>query len=214
MPKSDKSISEFAQPIPKPSELLDVALSRPTVTDPRETDAPEKERALAVTDTGLADRIEGFSSRTHDYVWSALTFAEQKAAFIFTADTAFLGYLLSSGALQVMTTRHARWDWRTYLALSAIVLLLGSIANALSAVMPRLGGNAAGLIYFNAVARRSKDEYLSDVMGSSRTELARGTLEHCHELARIARVKYNEIRLGAWLAIFGFAVGLIYIGSK
>ena len=155
------------------------------------------------------ESMESFSSHTHEYLAKSVEFGEQKAAFVFAVDTAFLGYLFSLGVVEPLFTAH-RWSAQTCLGVSSIALLLVSVAIAVAAVLPRLAGNPAGLIYFGNIASRSRDAYVNDVIRCSPNELVKATLEHCYELATIARSKHHKVRLSAWFGILGFVSGLAY----
>jgi Family of unknown function (DUF5706) len=170
----------------------------------------ERERSGGIAGTRTAEQaIATFSSDTHEYLSGQIEFGEQKAAFVFAADTAFLGYLFSLGVVEPLFMAH-RWSAQTYFGVSSIVLLLISVAIAVAAVLPRLAANPSGLIYFGNIASRTKETYVRDVVGSSPEALVKAVLEHCHERATIARSKHLKVRFSALFAIPGFLSGMAY----
>jgi hypothetical protein len=84
---------------------------------------------------------------------------------------------------------------------------------AIYVVMPRLGGNSSGLIYFRAIAtRKNSEQYVAEVVSASDASLNVALAEHLYELSRIAARKYEHLRIGMWLGGLGFLIGLAYIG--
>ena len=169
--------------------------------------------ALKGTEDGTT--TGSFLTLTHGYLWSAITFAEQKAAFVFAADSAFLGYLTSSGLLKTILT-HAPSSWRfaEYFGIVATASFLASIILVLSVVVPRLGGAARGVIYFNAIADRpSADSYAADVIRLDDFGRTREILHHCYEVAVICRRKYAGVRLAMLFGAIGLICGLGYVSG-
>jgi len=153
-----------------------------------------------------------FMSLVHSYLWSAVTLADQKAAFVFAVDSAFLGYLLSAGALRQLRTPGI-WHLPQLLALVSLVFLGVSIGGVVSVVMPRLGGKSSGLIYFKAVAaRKNSERYVLDVLSSTDSSLNAALAEHSYEVARISTQKYRHLRFAMWVGVVGFLAGLVFIG--
>ena len=154
-----------------------------------------------------------FMSLVHSYLLSGITLADQKAAFLFAADSAFLGYLLSRGLLRQLTPGNASWLLPEWLAFGCLVALGISIGTAIYVVMPRLGGNSKGLIYFGAIAaRKDSEQYVADVLSSTEASLDVALAEHSYEVARISNRKYRHLRFGMWVGALGFLAGLAYIG--
>jgi len=194
-----------------PADLADASLTRNgAMKSESYVSFRERERTGGMAGTRTAEQaIETFSSDTHDYLSGQIEFGEQKAAFVFAADTAFLGYLFSLGVVEPLFTVH-RWSAQTYFGVSSILLLLISVAIAVAAVLPRLAANPSGLIYFGNIASRTRETYIREVIGSSPEDLVKAVLEHCHELATIARSKHVKVRFSALFAIPGFLAGMIY----
>lgn len=149
----------------------------------------------------------------HSYLWSSVTFADQKAAFLFASNSAFLGYLLSNGALRQLKPPVTAWQVPQWLSLASLLFLGASIAMAIYVVMPRLGGKQSGLIYFKAIAnRKNKEQYVAEVLSSSDSALGIALAEHSYEVATIATRKYKHLQIGIWVGVVGFLSGLAYIG--
>lgn len=209
MSTPQQPVAPTPQPAEAPAQLAGLTIpSSPGVTS---TTADAKESVLATPKVG-SEQFSSFISLVHSYLWSSVTFADQKAAFLFAIDSAFLGYLLSNGLLRKMT--HVQtWQFLQWLSLVSLVSLGLSIGMAVYVVMPRLGGNRGGLIYFMAIAsRRNREAYVAELLSSSDSSLSSALAEHSYEVARIATRKYRNLRLGVWVGIIGFASGLVYIG--
>jgi hypothetical protein len=146
-------------------------------------------------------------------LWSSVAFADQKAAFLFAADSAFLGYLLANGLLRQLRRSISAWQLSHWLSLASLLFLGLSIGLAIYVVMPRLGGSRSGLIYFRAIAsRKDKETYVADVLSSSDSSLSSALAEHSYEVACIASLKYRYLQVGIWIGALGFLSGLGYIG--
>lgn len=209
MSAPQQPIASAPEPTAAPAQLAGLTISpSPGVTS---TTADAKESVLTTPKVGSA-QFSSFISLVHSYLWSSVTFADQKAAFLFAIDSAFLGYLLSNGLLREM--RHTQaWQLAQWLSLTSLVFFGLSIGMAIYVVMPRLGGNRTGLIYFMAIAsRRNREAYVAEVLSSSDSSLSSALAEHSYEVARIATRKYRNLRFGVWVGIIGFVSGLLYIG--
>src|SRR5579863_1797470 len=141
-------IQQAQLPTDPPPELEGLSLPHPTPSPG--TPAGTKDSASAPPPPQPS--YFSFSSLAHSYLWSAITLADQKAGFLFASSSAFLGYLMSDGILRQLRANNPGWPRLT--AACALVLLLMSIGLSINVVMPRLGGNSGGLIYFKAIAGR------------------------------------------------------------
>lgn len=167
----------------------------------------------ALQESQVQSSAWNFSAFVHGYLWSTVTFAEQKAAFVFTVETAFLAYVVSQGALRGMRVRPLNWTANEWLAISSVAFLLVSLITTVSVVMPRLAGARTGLIYFNAIAaRQTANQYISEVFECK--DLSRATLEHCHELSGICRRKYAGVQWAILIGLLGFVTGFVWIIRK
>jgi hypothetical protein len=152
-------------------------------------------------------------SLVHSYLGSVIAFADQKAGFLFAADSAFLGYLLSRGLLRQLAPENGRWLLHEWLAFGCLISLGISIGAAIYVVTPRLGGNNRGIIYFRAIAtRKNSEQYVTEVLSPTDASLNVALAEHSYEMARISDRKYRYLRFGVWIGALGFLDGLAYIG--
>ncbi len=204
-PSSDTSV-----PSAPPSALAGMTLSRPTSDAANDPNAKEP---LSSARLAASPQLFPFMSLVHSYLWSAITLADQKAAFLFAADSAFLGYLLSHGLLRQLTRGNAFRLLPEWLALGCLVSLGISVGEAIYVVMPRLGGNSRGMIYFREIAaRKNSEQYVKDVLSSTDSSLNVALAEHSYEVALISNRKYQHLRFGMWIGVLGFLAGLTYMG--
>lgn len=210
MSSPQQPFSDTSGPSAPPSELAGMTLSRP-LSDP--VSDPNTKEPLSSSRLAASPQLLPFMSLVHSYLLSAITLADQKAAFLFAADSAFLGYLLSRGLLRQLTPGNASWLLPEWLAFGCLVSLGISIGAAIYVVMPRLGGNSRGIIYFRAIAaRKSSEQYVTDVLSSTDSSLNVALAEHSYEVARISSRKYQHLRFGMWIGALGFLAGLAYVG--
>jgi hypothetical protein len=208
-PQQPLSDPSDTSPAPPP-ELARMTLSRPhsepaTGLDTKEPSSPPRPAA--------SQQFFPFMSLVHSYLGSAITFADQKAAFLFAADSAFLGYLLSRGLLHQLAPKNGSWLLLEWLAFGCLISLGISIGAAIYVVTPRLGGNDRGIIYFGAIAaRKNSEQYVTEVLSSTDSSLNAALAEHSYEMARISKRKYRHLRFGVWVGALGFLAGLAYIG--
>jgi hypothetical protein len=208
MTEKDNPIADQSEKLPKAPELAGASLEKPPVS--RMVVGKQKEPAAPVSpDARFAPETRfPFGSFVHEYIWGSILLAEQKAAFIFAADTAFIGYLVATiptdfGHLQMSLMA---------ILVCAFSLLIGSISATVSIVMPRLGGDLRGMIYFKAVASRpTAADYMSEVLRANRPELDSATMQHIYEIATICTRKYERVRWALWLGLFGFIAGFLWI---
>jgi hypothetical protein len=211
MPSPQQSLTPgAAESMAPPRELADLALAQPpaggaTVASAKEPASP----ALSST----APQLPQFMSLVHSYLLSMITLADQKSAFVFTADSAFLGYLLAAGLLHQLQAPPSSWAVRQWCGAMALAFLVCSIAAIINVVMPRLGGKARGLIYFKAIAaRKGSQQYAMEVLSSADPSLSVALAEHSYEVARISTRKYRSLQFGIWVGILGFLAGFIFVG--
>jgi hypothetical protein len=192
-----------------------VQLANSTIHQPsgETAGAPATKEPSSAAGKGQCEQLQSFMSLVHSYLTSAITFADQKAGFLFATDSAFLGYLLSNGLLLRLKTPVSAWHLVQWSSVASLLLLGASNVMAVVVVMPRLGGRHTGLIYFKAIAsRKRRSEYVSDLVSSTHSSLNAALSEHCYEIAGIATRKYTHLRTGMWLGALGFLCGRAYIG--
>jgi Family of unknown function (DUF5706) len=210
MSSPQQPFSDTSGPSAPPSELAGMTLSRPP-SEP--ISAPNTKEPLPSARQAASQQFFPFMSFVHSYLSSAITLADQKAAFLFAADSTFLGYLLSRGIIRQLSPGNVSWLLPEWLALGCLMSLGISIGAAIYVVMPRLGGNSRGLIYFKAIAaRKNSEQYVTDVLSSTDSSLNVALAEHSYEVACISNRKYQHLRLGMWIGALGFLAGLAYIG--
>lgn len=209
-PPPPDSISDSPSAAAPPPDLAGLALPAPVVVH----GPPEDDRAAAASPTQKALDVLPFATHEHGYLWSNISFSEEKAAFVFAVETAILGYVASEGAMAEVLRAPSKWDAHSFLALACLGLLVVSLSIILSAVLPYVGGNARGLVFWGAVSEHTSGvDYVNDVRSRSDTN-GDEVLLHCYELARICRGKYAKIRLAILIGGCGFLSAIFWIGTK
>lgn len=207
MSKTDNPISDQSEKMPNPPELKGASLSKSSLLP---TVIKDEKESVTTDIEAFSENRFPFGSFVHNYVWASIQFAEQKAAFVFAVDSAFLGYLVTtipSNLLQIAPLQQV-------LIASALMLLGSSIAAVLTVIMPRLGGDFKGIVYFGAISKRATAaEYSTEVLRANRSELDSATAQHIYEIAVICTRKYKRIRWAIWLGLFGSLAGLLWLAT-
>lgn len=211
MSEDNNPISTKSEALPAPTELSGASLNsslpaaQPTTS---EKESPRTTSLPSIRDQG--HRFE-FLSFVHDYVWANLQFAEQKAGLVFAADTAFLGYVVStipSNFAKLILAEQC-------LFLATIVVLITSIGLIVSVVIPRLGGDRKGLIYFGAISHRVEGaDYTEEVLRATQPEVDSAVATHIYEIARITTRKQILVRWAVLTGLVGFLLGLFWLATQ
>ena len=96
------------------------------------------------------EQFQSFMSLVHSYVMSAITFADQKAGFLFATDSAFLGYLLSNGLLLRLKAPVSAWHLVQWASIASLLLLGASNVNGCSRRDATPRGKAYGTDLFQS----------------------------------------------------------------
>jgi hypothetical protein len=208
MSGTDNPIADQSEKLPKPEELAGASFDKPSVLSPalkneKETVAPTS----ADMQAGPKDRFQ-FGSFVHDYVRAHILLAEQKAAFVFAADIAFVSYLVTTIPSDFVHTPRLQQG----LIISALLFLLFSLGAVIAVVTPQLGGDLRGLIYFKAISNRpTAGDYTADVLRANQPELDTAITQHIYEMAGICARKFGRVRWAILLGLCGFATGLAWL---
>ena len=208
MPEQDNPISEQSEKLPKPTELTGVFLDKSLPVSTPVKNEKESFQAPAAEPQSTHEEKFSFLSFVHEYVWANTLFAEQKAAFVFAADTAFLGYLVSTIPSHVLGLGRLQQG----LIITALGSLILSIATVVSIITPRLGGHLKGLIYFGAISTRtSAADYISDVLRANQPQFDAAIAHHIYEIAVICNRKQRRIRWAILFGMIGIVVGMLWL---
>lgn len=208
MTDSDNPIVDQKETVPSPAQSVDETLRLSIASQRGSAGGKESVNPQEVASgTAACDRFL-FGKFVHDYTWGNILLAEQKAAFVFAAETAFVGYLITKIPANFV---HLGMPEKVFIVLTFVLMGL-SVSAVAMAVVPRLGGDLRGLIYFKAVASRSvPEEYTRDALRASKSELDAETMQHNYEMAKICVGKFEFVRRAIWLGICGFASGLAWL---
>ncbi|NTZ08624.1 Pycsar system effector family protein [Burkholderia metallica] len=168
------------------------------LTTPQVSATPTSSDAKTQPPTETANPITyKFAAESHDYMREYIRNADQKAVFYFTICSALLAFEHTQSWSLRWTKFPTTWgivDLTTFVSMAGLAL---SAAAFLLVVLPRLGGSPRGLIFFRSVANyESSNDYISDVVKRSESDLASEKLRHCYELSKIASSKYIWIGYG------------------
>ena len=157
-----------------------------------------------------AAELATFANDVHGYLRQNITWADQKAGFIFAGASAFLAYLESRHAFDFLRG-DAPFRARHILLIAAAVSLLIAAAAAFATYWPRLKGMRAGLVFWGAIAANpSPRAYVDRVQEKTGRDLAVAKLEHSHELAKICEQKFKWADAATRFGVIGFSLAILY----
>ncbi len=163
-------------------------------------------------ETSLLRSTSEFASGVHSYINDYIRLADQNAAFLFAAVGATLAFLNARGVTKLWIKDPITWSLSEGLAFFAVVGLLASATASAIVLLPRKKGSRTGLVSWGAISKcRSADEYARLVWATEAPKLTEAKLEHCFELSRVCRHKYNALAWGLWSGGIGFVATLLHL---
>ncbi len=171
---------------------------------PRKRTTPETEKKN--------DAADKFASDVHTYIRQYIQIADQKAAFLFAGVAAMTAFLHGRGITKLWLKDPRLWNLPDAIAFIAVTgLLLGALL-AIYVVLPRLGGAARGIVFWNAITNFANGkEYASHVQKCDPAELAGAKLEHCYEIASVCQRKYRIVAWALWCGGAGLIASVVYL---
>ena len=150
-----------------------------------------------------AAELTTFANDVHGYLRQNVTWADQKAAFMFAGSVGLLAYLNARQAFGFLRG-DVLFEWpHTILAAAAICLLITAFS-AFVTYWPRTKGMRAGLVFWGAIAKNESDgAYVERVRDKTAVELATAKLEHSYELAKICERKFKWVDAATRFGIAG-----------
>ncbi len=152
------------------------------------------------------DARERFTNSVHQYVREYIQFADQKATFLFTGATALLAFLYTKDVSARWLKPIMQWNILDTISFVAMAALAIGVILAVLVVVPRTTGSRRGFFFWEAIAEYGTGRQYSDEIGNlSPATLVQITAEHCFDLARTCRRKYQILRY----AMVAGAIGLV-----
>ena len=133
-------------------------------------------------------------------------------AFLFAGVATMTAFLHGRGITKLWFKDPRQWAIPDAIAFIAVAGLLVGAALAVFVILPRLGGAARGIVFWNAITLfENGKEYAAHVQKCDPAELAAAKLEHCHELARVCRRKYRIVAWALWCGSIGLVASVAYL---
>jgi len=159
--------------------------------------------------TAVPSNAGDFASAVHDYINQSIQFADQKAAFLFTAVAAMLAFLHQKGITTEWTADP--WTFQHILAFVAVVGLTIGAAIAVWVVRPRIGGDRAGLVFWKSIAKIDSAEAYARQVLAPNADLTDAMLKHCHELAKNCKWKYLRVDIAVAFGGVGLLASILHL---
>jgi Pycsar effector protein len=157
-----------------------------------------------------AAELTTFANDVHGYLRQNITWADQKAAFVFAAASGFIAYLNSKSAFEVFKGTEPFASHHLVLIVASVCIVLSAIA-AFATIWPHTKGSSAGLVFWGAIAKNaSPGAYVDRVKDKTAEELAAAKLDHAFELAKICERKFRWVDAGVRFGIAGFGAAMVY----
>lgn len=203
---------EVAQAPASTAPSLPSGAAEPLLSAVETATAPTVETGPVRTTVPFAGHHTGFAGFVHQYVREYIQLADQKAAFVFAASAALLAFLYNSGASKLWLKAPTNWAWIDAVAFLSMVGLAVTSFLAVITVFPRMGGAKRGLVFFNAIAAHAEPgDYVAAVGALNHSDIAAVQLQHCHELARVCRMKYRALRRSFFVGAVAMLATLMYL---
>ena len=201
----------------KPLSLPPNALIKPlSVNSPIHTSEPEGLSPPKTSELSpplnRANPTVSFAQQTHSYMSDYIKLADQKAAFFFATTTGLIALLYKDQSLLIWVVDPRSWNFHQLVAFVATLALSIQAFMCLFTTVPRLKGSKRGFLYFMAVAEYpSSEQYASDAMKLTESDIIRTWFTHSHELALIAKKKYEALSFAMKAGAVGTIASLILV---
>jgi len=215
MNENQKAIKSSESPDPIiPSEVSDKSLVANALAGQEpETKGEQVLRQLVKDDQGTPNETtSSFASDVHGYLNEYIRFADQKAAFIFTAVATMLAFLHGKGITKLWLKDPRAWSFADALAFVAIFGLVVGAITAVIVVLPRRKGSPTGFIFWRSIARfHSAKEYADQVLAAQAADLTNAKLLHSYELAAICKQKFCAVNWAVWSGGVGLLASVVHL---
>lgn len=156
---------------------------------------------------GLGQLELEFAGFHEEYLSRYIQLADTKAGTALVVVAATLGYLLGLDKFVSALCLHGTWP-TSGLAISTSILLSAAGAASFAVIAPRGTPPGNGLVYWEDVAGRSRDQFVADVGAAGTDGLAMERLRHTYILSTICRRKYRVLRAALWAGALGLCGAL------
>lgn len=157
--------------------------------------------------SGLGQLEFEFAGFHEEYLSRYIQLADTKAGTALVVVAATLGYLLGLDKFVSALCLHGTLP-KSGLAIATSVLLGVAGATSFAVIAPRGSPPGSGLIYWEDVARRTRDQFVVDVGTAGADGLALARLRHTYVLSLICRRKYQVLRAALWAGALGLCGAL------
>src|SRR6516165_9343533 len=140
--------TESCDPTPISLEVNDKARVGPEVSEGNAGTSPGAEPPVQ-KDGRYLTTTYAFAESLHEHLTSTLTFADQKAGFLFGVVGVVLAYLQTRGATRRWLMNPLHWKVADIVACVAVLSLVAGAILLLLVVVPRFGPAVEGLVYYN-----------------------------------------------------------------
>lgn len=157
--------------------------------------------------SGMGQLELEFAGFHEGYLSRYIQLADTKAGTALVVVAATLGYLLGLDKFVSALCLHGTWP-TSGLAIATSLLLGVAGAASFAVIAPRGSPPGNGLVYWEDVAGRTRDQFVADVGAAGADGLAKDRLRHTYVLSTICRRKYQVLRAALWAGGLGLCSAL------
>lgn len=211
---SDESQVPVTEASATPAAQTDMTLGTPVerVVAPAE---PVEDALSSVSSEAVGEDVVEFAGDLHSYLLQNITWADAKAAFLFAGAGGLLAYLHNRGVTKkimpaLFEVPNTLGNTIGMIAVTGLLLAAGA---ALATFWPRTGGSAEGIVFWKAIATKFQTghSFAETVLGRNGRSLTEAKLQHCWELARVCKQKFEWVNIATFGAAVGSAAAVIYV---
>jgi hypothetical protein len=212
---SPKGLSQL-ESVAMPPETDRIKPVRPPEQESARASSVEVAQTASVADQG-GDSLGEF---THQCLRNYITFADQKAAFVFTGVSAVLAFVANKGALLpfVANSPAVPWTWHLNIGVLAASALVTSAGFGIAVITPRFTNEkpgTKGLIFWEDIcSHASATDYAAKLKVLTKAQAADQVQINCFALAKICRKKYRTLNCAIWSAMIGLALSLAFMAAR
>lgn len=137
---------------------------------------------------GIQD--DEFALLVNEHINSYIRLADNKASILLSALVAYLG--ISLGVLGSLWSGGGTF-FQISSSLTVLTALLAVYYSA-SAVYPKTPETPQGLILWDSIAKRTREEYLGEIKNRSDEQLLEELIDENYMLAKVSVEKYSQVR--------------------
>lgn len=155
-----------------------------------------------------------FGSQVKVYTGEMVKLADDKAKFSLSVAAGLLAYLFNQRVPSIIGGQFRTSPIEllgSVMLIAALLLFIAAFCLGALVLIPRMAAAYRGFVFFGSVAKWGDgDSYWRELLALSPQQVARETVIHNYEYAKVAAAKYWHLRLSMLTLFWGLAAVLVY----